>query len=166
MLSTEKTLFDWNQTFTAPIWHLENRTEKKMWLNSFKKLLQKLFKLNLQCFMLSREKPFFEWMQTFRAPNLASRESKRFKLNFQCVYFRDRSKFLTETNLQSSCAEKIWHMQLNKELGSKTVKSNLQIVMLSRDKSLFEWNQTFRVWIWHLESRMDNSFQTVLPKSI
>ena len=47
------------------IWHLENRTEKKIWHNSFKNLLQKLFKLNLQCVMLSREKPFFDWNQIF-----------------------------------------------------------------------------------------------------
>ena len=43
------------------IWHLENRMNKKIWHNSFKKLLQKLFKLKLQCFMLSREKPLFDW---------------------------------------------------------------------------------------------------------
>ena len=48
------------------IWHLENRTEKKIWQNSFKNLLQELFKLNLQNFMFSREKPFFDWMQTVK----------------------------------------------------------------------------------------------------
>ena len=37
----------------------ENRTEKKIWHNSFKNLLQKLLKLNLKCVMalLSTDKP-------------------------------------------------------------------------------------------------------------
>ena len=49
---------------SSKIWHLENRMKKKIWHNSFKNLLQKLFKLILQCFMLSREEPLFDWNQT------------------------------------------------------------------------------------------------------
>ena len=44
---------------SSKFWHLENRTEKKIWQNSFKNLLQKLFKLNLQCSLIERETIFW-----------------------------------------------------------------------------------------------------------
>ena len=102
------------------IWHLKNRMNNKIWHNSNKNLLQKLFKLILQCFMLPKDKPLFDWNQTYRAPtwHLGNQMEKKIQHNSSHIYskncsnwiccasyFRERSHFLTEnkpSELESS----------------------------------------------------------------
>ena len=119
------------------IWHLENRTEKKIWHNSFKNLLQKLLKMNLQSVMLSTEKPFFDWNQTFRAPILTSQESNR-EENFTqliqefapkavqtefalCHAFKRETVFWLKWKLQSSDS----HLKNRKEKKIWTINSRI-----------------------------------------
>ena len=124
------------------------------------------------------------WMNlNLRSPKLACRESYGEKNLTQLIQknsskwicgascFRDRNRFLTEikpselesdSQLENRMKKKTWNNSF-KKLVQKLFKLNLRCVMLSREKSLFDWNQTFRVRIWHLESRMKNYFYTVLP---
>ena len=42
-----------------------------------------------------------------------------------------------------------------KNLVQKRLKMNVQCIMLSKQNSLFDWNQTFRARIWHLQNLMN-----------
>ena len=118
-------------------WHLEHRMKKKIWQNSFKNLLQKLFKLNLQCFMFSRKKPFFDWMQTVKTLlwHLENGKDKKFDTVdlrhwFEALQIKLSVRHTSETEVT------FW------------LKTNLQSSNLASRESHKNW------------------FQTVLPKRI
>ena len=170
MLSTEKPLFDWNQTFRPPIWHLEYRMKKKVWHNEFKNLLQKLFRRNLQW-----QNSVFNWNQTFKARiwHLQNHMHKKIWRNDSRIWFksarkriciascsRDRIHFLTgikSSELESDisrifCTRKFDTMI--QEFGSKALENEFVVCHALETE--------FTFW---LESNLQSSNLTS-PKSL
>ena len=182
MLSREKPLFDWNQTFRAP--NLASRESNKQ--ENLTQFIQKVAPKGVQTefavlHVFERETTFWlksnlqssksgisriEWTRSFHT--IHSKSCSKSCSNWICSVscFRERNHFLTEIrpselqiwHLKNRMNNKIWHNS-NKNLLQKLFKLILQCFMLPKDKPLFDWNQTYRAPTWHFENQMEKKIR-------
>ena len=155
MLSRQNSLFDWNQTFRARIWHLQNLLHKKMshndswvWFKNARKWIcitscsrdRIQFLIGIKPSELKAGISRIECKRKF--DTIHSRICSKSCSNGICSvsWFRQISRFLTEikpSKLQSGISrmERRKNLtQLSRDIGLKSFKLNFQCVILPRQK--------------------------------
>ena len=177
MLSRQNSVFDWNQTFKARIWHLQNLMHKKIWRNDSRIWFKSAWKwiCSVSCsrdriHFLTGIKPselesdisrifctrkFDTMIQEFGSKALENEFAVRHALETEFTFWLESNLQNLESDIcRIFCARKF--AATIQEFGQERSKMNLRCVMLSRQNSVFDWNQTFKARIWHLQNLMHN----------